>query len=334
LLLKLFFVSFCKVLIQLLCLWELLPWKMYLKVVIYSLDFRPVSKPNPHICLFIELIGEEIYDEFDQEGAHGDRTPYESPTQERNDGQLEGPYSLSSHQRAQSDASNSNGWNGSPANVFPTSLKSLGFFRTKSAPPVPRETETEKYFGDDKVDWEMMDDEKDNLHFSDPGQLPPGKFTTAIQVPKPIKGTGRYPPSVILEQHSTISSHDSATPAVTSVDSKGLTVPPPTYQKPSSVVTAPVPIRLTPSALLQNPRLTQTAPTTPVMSTTSLRVFLILVISMYHRRALKVFFNHRDPAPNIVPLALLPISYPIGNYRLSHYLAQLTEFLSRISLDL
>ena len=28
------FASFCKVLIQLLCRWELLPWKMYLKVVI------------------------------------------------------------------------------------------------------------------------------------------------------------------------------------------------------------------------------------------------------------------------------------------------------------
>ena len=37
------------------------------------------------------------------------------------------------------------------ANVLPTSFKSRGYFRTRSAPPVPRETEANKYVGNDKI---------------------------------------------------------------------------------------------------------------------------------------------------------------------------------------
>jgi len=76
-------------------------------------------------------------------------------------------------------------------------------------------------------------------------------------MPKPIKGTGRYPPSVILEQHSTISSYESnsaflpceAVPTtVTSVEGKGLVLPPAYQSVPSVMATTPAAARLMPSA--------------------------------------------------------------------------------------
>ena len=220
--------------------------------------------PMLNRCLPLELIGEEIYDEFDPEGAYGDRVPYESPsdTQGRNDGDPENSYHPSSitKQRAQSDTISLNDQARSPATVLPTSLKGLGFFRTWSAPPVPREIGTDKCVGDDKVsgkEWSKMDDAK--------AATSRGRDPMTIQMPKPIKGTGRYPPSVILEQHSTISSYDSAVPVVIGVDAEGLTKPPSTHQNlPSSVVTAPAPARLAPSATL--PR-SQTTLSTQTMST-------------------------------------------------------------------
>ena len=226
----------------------------------------------------LELIGEEIYDEFDPEGAYGDRSPYESPapagTRNSNGGGPEHPHrpSSTSRQRTQSDINDQV----KSANVLPTSLKSLGFFRARSAPPVPRETEADKHVGNDKVtgrEWEIMDDEKDFLSESDLGHPTVDKGNMAIQIPKPIKGTGRYPPSVILEQHSTISSYDSAVPAVVSVEAKGLTVPPSTYQNPSLMVTAPAPTRFMPSGLLSVPQSTQAAP--PTISTPTLEAVLL-----------------------------------------------------------
>ena len=103
-----------------------------------------------------------------------------------------------------------------------------------------------------------MGDEKDFLSETDFGHPTLDKGNMAIQIPKPIKGTGRYP--LILEQHSTISSHNSAVPAVVSVEAKGLTVPPSTYQNPL-MVTAPAP-RFMPSELLSVPQSTQAAPPT------------------------------------------------------------------------
>ena len=215
------------------------------------------------VCLLVELIGEEIYDEFDTEGAHGDRVPYESPsdTQDRDDGGPEDPYHLSSitHQRAQSDSISWNDQAKSPATVLPTSLKSLGFFRTWSAPPIPRDIGTDKYVGDNNgKEWDKMDDEKDSTFR--------GRDPTVIQMPKPIKGTaGRYPPSIILEQHSTISSYDSTVPTVIGVEAKDLTMSPSTHQSlPSSVVTVPAPAQLTPSAPLPK---SQTALSTQTIST-------------------------------------------------------------------
>ena len=229
------------------------------------------------ICFPIELIGEEIYDEFDPEGAYEDRYPYESPTDNAPD--RGGDPQALHHLRPQSDVSSSSERNNQAkslatalAGYNPSSLKGLGYFRTRSAPPVPRETETHKYEDDKVTD---RDDEKDVTHLfykTDPGHTFSGRGTAALQMPKPIKGTGRYPPSVILEQHSTISSYDSAfalreaVPAV-NAEEKGLTFPPATYQNlPSLVVTAPAPARLTPPL---NPHLSaiQTAPPTLTTST-------------------------------------------------------------------
>ena len=291
-LMKPFFASFCKVLIQLLCLWELLPWKMYLKVVI---RWNFVPYPMLIICLPVELIGEEIYDEFDQEGAYGDRVPYESlsDTRDCDDGNPEDPYHLSSitKQRAQSDTISWNGQAKSSATVLPTSLKGLEFFRTRSAPPVPREIGTDKYVGDDKVtgrEWDKTDEEKDGTSR--------GRDPTAIQMPKPIKGTGRYPPSIILEQHSTISSYDSAYPTVISVEAKGLTVPPSTHQNhPSSVMTtpAPAPARLTPSTPLPRP---QTGLPTQMMST--LPTLEAILLERKRRASNTNVSNSSSPVPS------------------------------------
>lgn len=251
--------------------------------------FDPAVMPLGIITLedvLEELIGEEIYDEFDPEGAYGDRYPYESPldnAQDRDGGNPEAPHRPSSisSQRPRSATGSSNQWHGQakPSTTLgshkPTSLKGLGFFRTRSAPPVHRETET-----DDKLaerDWGMMNDEKDSAHFiseTDPGHTFLGSGTTVIQMPKPIKGTGRYPPSVILEQHSTISSSESTfamrEAAPIDAEGKGWTLPSFTHQNlPSFMVTVPAPARLLPSASHISPQLSaiQTAPPTPTMST-------------------------------------------------------------------
>ena len=218
----------------------------------------------------IELIGEEIYDEFDSEGAYGDRYPYESSdnAQDRDGSNPAAPYRLSaiSDQQPQSTMGSNNQWNSQakpPATAStghkPASLKGLGFVRTRSAPPVPREMETDNFTG---TEWKMQEyDEKDSVRTfpeSDPGHTFLG---AAIQMPKPIKGTGRYPPSVILERHSTISSYDSCevVPAtVVSLEGKGWTLPP-TQQ--NLMATAPASARLMPSVSLLGPQLSAIQPT-------------------------------------------------------------------------
>ena len=252
----------------------------------------------------VELIGEEIYDEFDQEGAYGDRVPYESTTDTRDgdDSDPEDPYHLSSivNKRVQSDTTSWNDKAKSPVTVLPTSLKGLEFFRTRSAPPVPREMGTDKSIGDDKATGrgrDKMDDEKDSTA--------QGRDPTAIKMPKPIKGTGRYPPSVILEQHSTISSYNSADPTVISVEAKGLTVPPSTHQNlPSLVVTAPA--RLTPSASSPRP---QTALPTQTIST--LPPLEAILLERKRRASNANASNSSSPVPsgphnNLAPIPTRP----------------------------
>jgi metal transporter CNNM len=261
---------------------------MYLKVVI---RWNLVTYPMLIMGLPVELIGEEIYDEFDQEGAYGDRVPYESTTDTRDGdvGDPEDPYHLLSitNQRVLSDSISWNDQTKSPVTELPTSLKGLEFFRTRSAPPVPREMGTEKYVRDDKVTGrgrDKMDDEQDSTAR--------GRDPTAIQMPKPIKGTGRYPPSVILEQHSTISSYDSTGPTIISVEAKGLTVPPSTHQDPPSlVVTAPAPTRLAPPAPSSRP---QTALSTQTMSTLP----TLEAILLERKRRASYATNSSSPVPS------------------------------------
>jgi len=260
---------------------------MYSKVVIIRWNLTQ----SPTLSLYLELIGEEIYDEFDPEGAYGDRYPYESPSgtvQDRDGGDSEAPHRMSSisNQRPQSTTGSTNPWNSQAkplatalAGHIPTSLKSLGLLRTRSAPAVPGETETDKHAGDDMLtgtEWEMMDDEKESVHFfseTDPGHPSLG---TAIQMPKPIKGTGRYLPSTILERHSTISSYESTSvllpreivpETVIIPEGRGWALPPSTHQNlPSLVVIAPALARITSSASLGvSPQVSaiQTAPPTP-----------------------------------------------------------------------
>ena len=308
---KHFFTSFCKVLIQLLCLWELLPWKMYLKVVIC---WNLVRHPLLIMSLPVELIGEEIYDEFDQEGAYGDRVPYESPSDTRDcdDGGPGDSYHLSSiTHRVQSDTISWYDQAKSPASVLPTSLNGLEIFRTRSAPPVPREMGTGKYVEDDKItDRDKMDDEKDGMS--------QGRDPTAIQMPKPIKGTGRYPPSVILEQHSTISSYDLADQHVISVEAKNLTLPPSTQKNgPSSLVTSPVPARLTPSTPLPRPQ--------AVLSTQSMSTLPTLEAILLERKRRASNANASNPSspapsgPHINPTSNPPRPAPsAGSFGLIH----------------
>ena len=262
-----------------------------------------VPYPILIMSLLVELIGEEIYDEFDQEGAYGDRVPYESPsdTRECDDGDLKEPYHLSSITN-QSDRISRNDQAKSLATVLPTSLKGFEFFRTRSAPPVPREIGTDKYVGDDKVAGREWDnDEKDGMSR--------GRHPTAIQMPKPIKGTGRYPPSIILEQHSTVSSYDSAVPTAISVEAKSLTTSPSADQnRPSSMVTAPTPARLAPSAPLPRP---QAALPTQTMS--ALPTLEAILLERKRRASNTSASNSSSPVPigpHINPTSISPRPAP------------------------
>lgn len=131
-----------------------------------------------------ELIGEEIYDEFDPQGARGD--PYEVPPVQA------APVS------APADPSN-------PLPVKPTSskplaIKGLGFLRSRSAPPSPRDsTEQPKVRLSETVDDSALDD----YDHSSAHPLAHIEMTHK---------RGRQP-SVIMEQHSSSSSIDSNPPS-------------------------------------------------------------------------------------------------------------------------
>jgi metal transporter CNNM len=150
----------------------------------------------------LELIGEEIYDEFDTQGAHGD--PYEVPpihTQEyEGDSKATNtPYTPQTSHLPSFSHRPSNPFSGHLTAQMPTLLK--GLVRTRSAPPIPRgEGEENPATRSEKVT-RFADDYKQGI--------PP----QGIQMPKPMRSSGRHPPSVILEQHSTISSSDSGVAA-------------------------------------------------------------------------------------------------------------------------
>lgn len=77
----------------------------------------------------------------------------------------------------------------------PAAIK--GLFRTRSAPPVPR----------DKASNEAEDQAQNVARIDDIGAASTG-VSAPIQMPRPVRSTGRQPPSVILEQHSSVSSNE------------------------------------------------------------------------------------------------------------------------------
>jgi metal transporter CNNM len=85
----------------------------------------PVLELN--LVFNLELIGEEIYDEFDQQGARGD--PYEVP-----------PVQEEKHHDPAPPGTEVSAPKASPPPVhMPTALRGFNFLRSRSAPPVPRE---------------------------------------------------------------------------------------------------------------------------------------------------------------------------------------------------
>lgn len=149
--------------------------------------------------LFPELIGEEIYDEFDTQGAHGD--PYEVPPilVQDDDGAIVAATATSVSRPPSIKAGH-----GHALNVhMPTALKGLGFFRPRSAPPIPPpQTSSE-------LEPKLTAGEAKSLRIEDNRKSLDATSSPPIQMPKPVKSTGRGPPSIILEQHSSVSSSDS-----------------------------------------------------------------------------------------------------------------------------
>ncbi|KAL0577408.1 hypothetical protein V5O48_004573 [Marasmius crinis-equi] len=144
-----------------------------------------------------ELIGEEIYDEFDQQGAQGDPVPVPPAVQSK--GEASPP--------VEAPATSVPATNQRPA-LKPLSLKGFNFLRSKSAPPSPRDSVAPP----SALTVSQLNDPDSTLPAS--AQLPPSRTQshsgegpiardTLIQGPPGVGDAPRIP-SVILEQPSPI----------------------------------------------------------------------------------------------------------------------------------
>lgn len=148
----------------------------------------------------LELIGEEIYDEFDDEGARVGQ--YEAPPIQVRGEDGNPP-------RRESSAPPSlkpEPVNASQSQGKATGLKGLGFFRTKSAPPIPLDLKNP--VSDDKPEVQTEED------------ITALTAIPVIQMPRPVKGI-RSPPSIILEHQSNLSKDG----VVTALVNPGTTIP-------------------------------------------------------------------------------------------------------------
>lgn len=162
------------------------------------------------VGILSELIGEEIYDEFDKQGAHGD--PYHvPPVQDINkvtEPNLRRPRSASVI-RPDSFVSAVYG-QGSQGKA--ASLMGFEFFRTRSAPPVPGEQEKQS-----QPEVEISNDRK--IDSSNDTAIDEG---TTLVMPRPVHGVSHNTPSIILEQYSDISLSDVDKPSTPAVPDSGL----------------------------------------------------------------------------------------------------------------
>jgi metal transporter CNNM len=138
--------------------------------------------------LFSELIGEEIYDEFDPQGARGD--PYEvPPAKDVQSSNTVIPNSeVATAPKPQLP---------SLPVLMPTALKNfggLGFLRSRSAPPVPRDIDPSP-----NIDEKSRRDGSDD-HYGIP-TLPRIDTEGTIEMPKPVAIVERQIPSVVVEPY-------------------------------------------------------------------------------------------------------------------------------------
>lgn len=160
---------------------------MFLKVSY----FLPQTVPKFNIIMtgiIVELIGEEIYDEFDPQGAHGD--PYEVPSQIH----LEASDTVP-HAQLQGGTPPASGAKfANPALLRPMTLKGLGFLRSRSAPPIPRDEESETSPAP-RTSSDASNQDIPSAMNARTVDIP--RARSAIAMPRPI----RSPPPVIMGQY-------------------------------------------------------------------------------------------------------------------------------------
>ncbi|KAJ3874093.1 hypothetical protein F5051DRAFT_104098 [Lentinula edodes] len=150
--------------------------------------FDPAISPLGIITLedvLEELIGEEIYDEFDPEGAHGD--PYLPPAQ------------VNSSVHAVDNRNDAAAMDKPlPPTLKPLSLKGLSFLRSRSAPPSPRDT----------VSYNNLSVPNATIDHGPPPSIPRTNSHSNVEnshTPTSIyAGEERFvqgPPSIIVEQY-------------------------------------------------------------------------------------------------------------------------------------